>query len=74
MSQTDGAARCRMPRARSYLMCPPDHFAVNYAINPCMDPAVGVDAARALAKWRSLRDTRSAAHLSCDREGAGHGS
>jgi len=38
-------------------MCPPDHFAVNYAINPWMDPAVGVDAGRALAQWRSLRDT-----------------
>jgi N-dimethylarginine dimethylaminohydrolase len=57
MSQPDGAARGRVPRARSYLMCPPDHFTVNYAINPWMDPAIGVDAARAMAQWRSLRDT-----------------
>lgn len=38
-------------------MCPPDHFTVNYAINPWMDPAIGVDAALAMAQWRSLCDT-----------------
>jgi N-dimethylarginine dimethylaminohydrolase len=37
-------------------MCPPDHFTVTYAINPWMDPAIGVDAARAAAQWRCLRD------------------
>ena len=37
-------------------MCPPEHFTVNYAINPWMDPAIGVDARRAMMQWRRLRD------------------
>ncbi|MFC7624716.1 dimethylargininase [Microlunatus sp. GCM10028923] len=47
----------RRARLRRYLMTPPEHFAVTYAINPWMDPSVPVDAARALAEWRTLRDT-----------------
>lgn len=38
-------------------MCPPDHFRVEYTINPWMDPAVPVDAERAGKQWRRLRDT-----------------
>jgi len=38
-------------------MCPPHHFAVEYAINPWMDTTVAVDAALALRQWRLLRDT-----------------
>jgi arginine dihydrolase len=38
-------------------MCPPEHFTVEYAINPWMDPAVPVDAALALKHWHLLRDT-----------------
>jgi len=38
-------------------MCPPEHFAVEYAINPWMDTTVAVDAALALQQWRLLRDT-----------------
>ena len=30
--------------ARRYLMCRPTYFAVDYAINPWMDPSVPVDA------------------------------
>lgn len=47
----------RRARLRRYLMTPPEHFAVSYAINPWMDPAVPVDVERALAEWRTLRDT-----------------
>lgn len=47
----------RRARLRRYLMTPPEHFAVTYAINPWMDPAVPVDRDRALAEWRELRDT-----------------
>ena len=47
----------RMPRSRTYLMCPPEHFAVEYAINPWMDTTVAVDAALALKQWEILRDT-----------------
>jgi N-dimethylarginine dimethylaminohydrolase len=38
-------------------MCPPDHFAVSYAINPWMDPGRPVDAARAMTQWEALRET-----------------
>jgi N-dimethylarginine dimethylaminohydrolase len=48
---------------RHYLMCPPTYFAVNYAINPWMDPTTSVDVGRAIAQWSALR----AAYLS-----AGH--
>ena len=47
----------RLPRNRTYLMCPPEHFAVAYAINPWMDTAVAVDTALALTQWQLLRDT-----------------
>lgn len=40
---------------RHYLMCPPTHFGVDYAINPWMDPAATVDRALARAQWEQLR-------------------
>lgn len=42
---------------RHYLMCRPTYFAVEYAINPWMDPTAPVDVARALAQWETLRQT-----------------
>ncbi len=42
---------------RHYLMCPPEHFTVSYAINPWMDPARPVDTDLALRQWETLRDT-----------------
>ncbi|MCO8275312.1 amidinotransferase [Actinoplanes sp. TRM 88003] len=47
----------RQPRNRTYLMCPPQHFTVEYAINPWMDTTLPVDAALALKQWEVLRDT-----------------
>jgi N-dimethylarginine dimethylaminohydrolase len=38
-------------------MCPPEHFAVEYAINPWMDTTVAVDATLALKQWQLLHDT-----------------
>lgn len=38
-----------------YLMCRPTHFAVEYAINPWMDPTAPVDPALAVAQWEALR-------------------
>ncbi|MBM0260664.1 amidinotransferase, partial [Micromonospora sp. 4G55] len=32
----------RVPRKRTYLMCSPEHFAVEYAINPWMDVTTAV--------------------------------
>jgi N-dimethylarginine dimethylaminohydrolase len=42
---------------RRYLMCRPTHFAVDYAINPWMDPSAPVDADLAVRQWSDLRDT-----------------
>lgn len=47
----------RTATPRHYLMCPPLHFAVTYAINPWMDPSVPVDPALAMAQWERLRAT-----------------
>lgn len=43
--------------SRRFLMCPPTHFAVTYAINPWMSPDVPVDTAEAIAQWEALRRT-----------------
>jgi N-dimethylarginine dimethylaminohydrolase len=43
--------------ARTYLMCPPTHFDVQYSINAWMDPATRVDRDRAMAEWEGLRAT-----------------
>ena len=47
----------RVATRRRYLMCPPEHFDVTYAINPWMDPTVPVDAAQAMRQWDTLRQT-----------------
>ena len=39
---------------RRYLMCPPTHFDVSYAINPWMDVEVPVDRRRAQRQWDEL--------------------
>jgi N-dimethylarginine dimethylaminohydrolase len=46
----------RRATARRYLMCPPEHFDVTYAINPWMRPDLATDAARAMRQWARLRD------------------
>jgi N-dimethylarginine dimethylaminohydrolase len=48
-------AGARIPTRRRYLMCPPTHFAVEYAINPWMVPGIRVDRALAMAQWDRLR-------------------
>ncbi|HEX9339123.1 MAG TPA: amidinotransferase [Pseudonocardiaceae bacterium] len=45
----------RIPTVRRYLMCPPRHFAVQYVINPWMDPDVPVSVHEALRQWTALR-------------------
>jgi N-dimethylarginine dimethylaminohydrolase len=47
----------RVPTPRSYLMCPPEHFAVTYTINPWMRLDEPTDAARAMRQWERLRQT-----------------
>ena len=47
----------RIARPRRYLMCPPEHFEVSYAINPWMDLTQGVDRELAMRQWEALRQT-----------------
>lgn len=57
------AAPARSPRTRSYVMCRPTEFTVEYAINPWMDPSRPVDRARAMRQWEGLVATyRSLGH------------
>src|SRR5215813_4075670 len=49
--------RYRDGMTRRYLMCPPTYFAVDYVINPWMDPDTPVDVDRATAQWTALADT-----------------
>jgi len=42
---------------RRYLMCPPTHFDVSYAINPWMDVTIAVDRERAQRQWEGLAQT-----------------
>jgi N-dimethylarginine dimethylaminohydrolase len=46
----------RQATARRYLMCPPEHFTVAYAINPWMRPDQPTDPAVAMRQWAQLRD------------------
>src|ERR1700722_6282808 len=45
----------RVASSRSYLMCPPEYFAVSYAINPWMRPDSPVDLGLARRQWAALR-------------------
>jgi len=47
----------RTARPRTYLMCPPEHFTVEYAINAWMDPGTPVDVELAVKQWERLRET-----------------
>src|SRR5580700_8470104 len=53
-NRADGP-RHRQASARGYLMCPPEYFAVTYAINPWMEPEKPTDAANAMRQWARLR-------------------
>ena len=39
------------------LMCPPDHYGIEYEINPWMNRSLGAVRAVAFAQWNALRDT-----------------
>jgi N-dimethylarginine dimethylaminohydrolase len=56
--QSDATHRVATPR--SYLMCPPEYFAVTYAINPWMRPDSPVDPRLAMRQWTALRATYEA--------------
>jgi len=46
-----------LPWGRRYVMVRPDHFRVDYRINPYMDPDVQPDPGRAMAQWVGLVST-----------------
>jgi N-dimethylarginine dimethylaminohydrolase len=45
-----------VPAPRTYLLCEPVFFQVEYAINPWMDPDRPVDTELAIKQWHGLRD------------------
>src|SRR6476469_1350851 len=47
----------RMPTEPRILMCPPDHYGIEYEINPWMNRARGSSRERARQQWRKLHDT-----------------
>lgn len=47
----------RIATPRRYLMCRPEHYAVEYAINPWMDVTAGADRDLAVRQWETLRQT-----------------
>ena len=57
LAYVTSSAAPRSSRPRHYLMTPPRHFAVQYAINPWMHPGVDVDVELALRQWQGLVDT-----------------
>lgn len=56
ITQPSVQERNRQPLQRTYLMCEPKHFTVDYRINPWMHPDQPTDTALALEQWRTLRD------------------
>jgi N-dimethylarginine dimethylaminohydrolase len=53
-----------LSRRRHYLMCPPAHFTVSYAINAWMDPSKPTDVELAMSQWSALRDAyRGLGHI-----------
>lgn len=46
-----------MPPGPRILMCPPDHYGIEYEINPWMNRSLGAVRALAFQQWTRLRDT-----------------
>jgi N-dimethylarginine dimethylaminohydrolase len=51
----NGTPHRESAHVRTYLMCPPEYFSVQYAINPWMNPDDPVDLALARKQWEQLR-------------------
>src|SRR5262249_27167402 len=49
-----GHDRMSQPRI---LMCPPDHYGIEYEINPWMNRSLGAVRELAFRQWKTLRDT-----------------
>jgi arginine dihydrolase len=55
LTRPNDRAGHRVARSDHFLMCPPSHFDVVYAINPWMDPGRPVDRDLAVRQWAGLR-------------------
>lgn len=44
---------------RDLLLCPPDHYGIEYEINPWMSRARGADTPKVQAQWKGLHETLS---------------
>ncbi|HEY6533454.1 MAG TPA: hypothetical protein VIY72_14190 [Acidimicrobiales bacterium] len=53
----DTIGRERRARRRQFAMCPPNHFGVEYEINPWMRRTIPVDLPLAQRQWEALRST-----------------
>jgi N-dimethylarginine dimethylaminohydrolase len=56
-SRAASAAPDAAALSRTYLMCPPQHFTVQYSINPWMTGTERVDPHLAMNQWQTLVDT-----------------
>ena len=50
---------CEIIRMRDLLLCPPDHYGIEYEINPWMSRARGADTPKVQAQWKGLHETLS---------------
>jgi len=46
-----------MAKRPRILMCPPDHYGIEYEINPWMNRSLGAVRELAFRQWKTLRDT-----------------
>lgn len=60
-ARTGGRAGDELAWGRHYLMVAPDHFRVDYAINPYMDPSDQPDPAATRDQWAAIADAIGAA-------------
>lgn len=57
MTTNSAGSATRVSSPRTYLMCPPKYFVVEYSINPWMDPTQPVDTELAVKQWTLLKET-----------------
>ena len=63
-----------MTTSAHILMCPPDHYGIEYEINPWMDRRQGADRHLAMTQWQDLRRLleQAGATIECLRAGGRH--
>src|SRR4051794_35616974 len=54
------------PPSPRILMCPPEHFGIEYEINPWMHVEIGSDSERARSQWNALAEALRALGVSVE--------